>query len=178
MKIRRLLTSAAGSLALAAGLLGAGTGTASAETHQWTSVLQPILVDPYGNEPRPNLCLGVLNGSTDNGAPVIIWECNGNYDQKWSYFTREDGSHMLKNYKSGKCLDIPEYNFNAGTRLVQWDCNGGTNQTWYFSSDTYFKNPASGMVLDDPGGSRTWGTQAIIWPQNGGNNQYWQTYRF
>jgi hypothetical protein len=31
-----------------------------------------------------NKCIAVRNGNSESGTPLILWECNGNADQKWS----------------------------------------------------------------------------------------------
>ncbi|MDI2126301.1 RICIN domain-containing protein [Yinghuangia seranimata] len=175
MNIRKALCSAATALGLAAGLLAGTGGSASATTddYLWWTMVTPILHFPWSNERDPNLCMGVQGGSRDNGAAVILWECNGNDDQKWTYTTNSAGMTQLVNWKSGKCLDIFNWDFRAGAQLDQWDCHGGANQEWVRDGFT-FRNPASHMVLDDPNSSTAWGTRPIIWPYHEGYNQIWR----
>ncbi|MGC0417781.1 RICIN domain-containing protein [Embleya sp. AB8] len=132
----------------------------------------------WGDGEHGALCLGVQGGSSNNGAAVIQWECNGNSDQRW--FTRRSytGYVEIVNVNSGKCLDVPGGSTSAGTGLIQWDCKMDGNQLWYFNNVTGGKelhNYTSGINLDMPGGSEAWGTQAVQWPWNGGWNQRWFT---
>ncbi|WP_455410034.1 RICIN domain-containing protein [Streptomyces hiroshimensis] len=33
-----------------------------------------------------NKCVGLAdNGSTANGTRLVIWDCHGNYDQRWRF---------------------------------------------------------------------------------------------
>lgn len=36
----------------------------------------------------------------------------------------------------GKCVDVPNWNFNDGQRLIVWNCTGGTNQRWQWVGGT------------------------------------------
>ncbi|MDG6100864.1 beta-1,3-glucanase family protein [Dactylosporangium aurantiacum] len=36
----------------------------------------------------------------------------------------------------GKCIDVPNWNFNDGQRLIVWNCTGGTNQRWTWVDGT------------------------------------------
>lgn len=66
------------------------------------------------------------NLGTANGTKVLIWECNGQNNQKWN--NNSDGT--ITNVNAGLCLDACNATTNNGTSLVLWTCNGGTSQQW------------------------------------------------
>lgn len=41
----------------------------------------------------------------------------------------------LRSHLSGRCLDVPDGNFNDGQALWVWDCNNSQAQQWRFASD-------------------------------------------
>ena len=74
-----------------------------------------------------DMCLDVQGGSLDNGADVILWVCNGGWNQQW----RMDASARLVARHSSKCLDVRGAGgWMPGTDVIQWTCNDGMNQLW------------------------------------------------
>ena len=71
-------------------------------------------------------CVGVSNGSMDNGKPVIQWECNGHESQRWEM--RRSGEIVNRN--SGKCMGVLGASMQDGAAVVQWECNGHDDQKW------------------------------------------------
>jgi hypothetical protein len=79
----------------------------------------------------PDRRLEIENGSFDNTAAIQIWGANA-FDwssQKWNFLPFGDG-HEMRNVRSGKCMDVPGFNFADGVPLMQWSCHGGANQKW------------------------------------------------
>ncbi|KAI9343885.1 ricin B lectin domain-containing protein [Zopfochytrium polystomum] len=71
------------------------------------------------------LCIDVLNESTDAGAPVGLWNCNGNLNQQ---FMQTANSSWIA-FHSGQCLDLPGGGkHKPGTAVQQWQCTGRSNQ--------------------------------------------------
>ncbi len=73
------------------------------------------------------MCLGVSGGSTNNGAPLIIWECNGNsQDQYWQVKKAEDygapyaGCFVFINTKSGQVMGVSNGVVKNGSQVIQW----------------------------------------------------------
>ncbi len=64
--------------------------------------------------------------ATADGASVIIWDCNGQNNQKWRF--NSDGS--LTAIGANKCLDVPNHATANGVKLTIWTCSGGANQRW------------------------------------------------
>jgi alpha-galactosidase len=109
-------------------------------------------------------CLDVNQGSSANGAQMLIWDCHSGANQQ---FTRTGQTLQVL----GKCLDAP--NATAGTRAQLWDCNGGANQQWTFNSNGTITNAQGGLCLDVNGGNTANGTAVIVWTCHGGANQRW-----
>ncbi len=63
-----------------------------------------------------NKCLEVGGWNTGDGSsPIIIWDCHGGTNQKWSI----RGSI---NFWNNKCLDVAGWNTGNGTAAQLWDC--------------------------------------------------------
>ncbi|MFF1630667.1 ricin-type beta-trefoil lectin domain protein, partial [Streptomyces sp. NPDC058272] len=75
----------------------------------------------YGNK-----CLDAYNSGTANGTKVVLWDCNGGTNQKWTF----NSGGTLTNNVSGLCLDAINNGTANGTLIDLWTCNGGTNQQW------------------------------------------------
>ncbi|WP_369380409.1 ricin-type beta-trefoil lectin domain protein [Streptomyces sp. cg36] len=115
-------------------------------------------------------CADAKDRSNNNGTPIQLWDCTGDYNQKWQII----GSSLQT---MGKCLDVPRESGGGNGATVQlWDCNGGDNQQWMpTAKDTIglWVNAWSGKCLDLPGGNTWNGTRLQIWDCNGGPNQMW-----
>ncbi|HJZ75941.1 MAG TPA: DUF1800 family protein [Vicinamibacterales bacterium] len=122
-------------------------------------------------------CLDVSGQSTDDGAPVVQWTCNGGLSQRWTLQPTDDGNFVLVAAHSGKALDVRGAALKDGARVIQYAINGGANQEWLPQpvGDGYYTLTAhhSGKVLDLSGESLDDGAQVIQWPLNGGANQEW-----
>jgi Carbohydrate binding module (family 6)/Ricin-type beta-trefoil lectin domain len=118
-----------------------------------------------------NKCLGVAGGDTTNGTPIVIWGCNGNADQKWTF--GPDGTVR----SMGKCLDVSGYGTTNGSLTHLWDCASPTptpNQIWVPQLDGTIRNPVSGRCLDVVGVASTDGARLHLWDCYNGPNQEWQ----
>lgn len=70
-----------------------------------------------------------ISSPTHNGTPIQLWECNGQNNQAWTWYS--DGT--IHSSFDGRCLDedIAQRLPDGGTWRVQlWDCNGWKNQKW------------------------------------------------
>ncbi|WP_220499353.1 glycoside hydrolase family 27 protein [Microbispora sp. H10949] len=113
-------------------------------------------------------CLDVNGASQSNGATVLIWDCNGQNNQKWA--TTSAGE--LRVYGS-KCLDVNNAGTADGTAVIIWDCNGQNNQKWRLNSDGSITAVGANKCLDVSGSGTANGTKVQIWSCNGQNNQKW-----
>lgn len=80
-------------------------------------------------------CVDLYNGELANGTAIIQWTCHNGSNQKWELVevlndpnTPEDDTFLLKNRKSGKCLEVWGGSTQRGAIMAQWDCHGSQNQ--------------------------------------------------
>jgi alpha-galactosidase len=114
-----------------------------------------------------NRCLDDPNGSTTNGVQLVIWDCNGGVNQRWTY----TGAKQLQ--VLGKCLDAYNNQTSAGTKVVLWDCHGGTNQQWNVNANGTITSAQSGLCLDVAAAATANRSLVQLWTCNGGSNQRW-----
>jgi hypothetical protein len=112
-------------------------------------------------------CVDVFGGSSANGTPVDLFECNGTPAQKWTM----GGDGTIR--ALGKCMDATGGETANGTKIQLFDCNGTPAQKWQRRQDGSVINPSSGRCLDDTDGNTADGTQAQIWDCIGNANQRW-----
>jgi|GEM_PF-2499373 len=124
-------------------------------------------------------CLGVSGGSKNDGANVIQWSCNGQWNQM---FRLEPIANNPEYYRitakhSGKCLGVSGGSKKDGANLIQWSCNGQENQMFRLepiaTDPGYYRIIAkhSGKCLDVSSGSKNDGANVIQWSSNNQDNQ-------
>ncbi|MBQ0826453.1 ricin-type beta-trefoil lectin domain protein [Streptomyces tagetis] len=114
-------------------------------------------------------CLDVAGGSSADGTPVQLWECNGSQAQRWTL--QADGSVQAL----GKCLDVTAGSTADGAQVQLYTCNGTGAQRWrYETAAGDLVNTAADKCLDATGNSSADGTRAQIWTCTGNANQKWQ----
>jgi hypothetical protein len=113
-------------------------------------------------------CVDVAGGSSANGTPIQLFDCNATAAQRWS--VTSDGT--LESL--GKCLDVSGGLTANGTPVQLYECNGTGAQQWVAGADGTLRNPQSGRCLDAAGASSANGTRLIIFDCHGGANQRWQ----
>ncbi|MEV7971174.1 ricin-type beta-trefoil lectin domain protein, partial [Sphaerisporangium sp. NPDC088356] len=57
---------------------------------------------------------------------VIIWDCNGQTNQKWTI----NANGSITAVGANKCLDVSNSGTANGSKVQIWTCHGGTNQQW------------------------------------------------
>ena len=130
---------------------------------------QNISICPYNNH---TLCFDVEQGSKDDRARIILFDCNGQANQVW---IRQGPCLVSKN--SGKVMDI-EGGDNEGKNLIQFTKTGGSNQQFkivahpYNPSLVYIAAP-SGLVLTVKDNNITKRGEIIVSKYNGSDGQHW-----
>lgn len=114
-------------------------------------------------------CLDVVGGSTNEGAQVQLWDCNGNPQQKW---TRKSDGTIVSSH-TGYCLDADKYNTGNGAAVRMYRCSGQQQQRWNVSTNSKICSSYSGRCLDATGPSTANGTIIQQWEYLGGSNQRW-----
>jgi alpha-galactosidase len=110
-------------------------------------------------------CLDVPQSNTANGTQLVIWDCNGGANQRWTL-----NGQTLQSL--GKCLDAPA-NAGAGTRVQIWDCNGAANQRWTRNADGTIRGEQSGLCVDVDHNLTANGTGVLLWTCTAAANQRW-----
>ncbi|MEK8207169.1 RICIN domain-containing protein [Paenibacillus sp. FSL R5-0636] len=127
--------------------------------------------------------LGVLEGGTANGNPLVQWSSGTNsLDQYWLISTAEsgyapNGYKSIVNAKSGKVAGILEGSTTEGAKAVLWTENNSDDQQWTLqASGNYYKivNRNSGQTLGIAQGSTEEGAQVIQRADAGSTDQLWE----
>ena len=113
-------------------------------------------------------CLDVSGASQANGAQVIIWDCNGNGNERWT----NTAASELRIFDT-KCLDVLNQATTPGSAVAIWDCNGGTNQKWTLNTNGTIVGVQSGLCLAPSGGGTANNTAMVIATCTGTNTQQW-----
>lgn len=71
-------------------------------------------------------CLDVAEESRDPGTRVVLWDCTGRANQRWTLSS--DGT--IVGAQSGLCLDVAGQATANHSTIDVWTCNGGANQRW------------------------------------------------
>jgi hypothetical protein len=124
-------------------------------------------------------CVGLANnGSTDNGTPLVLWDCHYHVDQYW-YGTNPLLRSTASGFPNGKCVGLANNGSTSnGTWLVLWDCHGHPDQQWAWttlSDGTYaLTNPPSGKCVGlANNGSTANGTLLVLWDCHLNIDQHW-----
>ncbi|MFD7862814.1 RICIN domain-containing protein [Streptomyces sp. NPDC057682] len=88
-------------------------------------------------------CLGIYGNVVADGQQAIIWDCNGNNDQRWEFTGEGNGFYQLKN-ANGKCLAV----WAQDNSVIQWNCNHHADQQWYIDSSAGTAQLRNGAAYD------------------------------
>lgn len=109
-------------------------------------------------------CMDDTASGTADGTPVILYDCTGNANQRWT--RTADGTVRTL----GKCLTAT--GTSAGSRAVLATCTGSALQQWTPAPDGTLTD--SGLCLDVTGGATASGTALELWTCGSHQaNQYW-----
>ncbi|OII65493.1 sugar-binding protein [Streptomyces sp. CC53] len=90
-------------------------------------------------------CVTPKDGATADGTAVVIADCTGTADQRW---TTVAAGAKLRHEASGKCLTVPGAATANGTDLVLAACDtDGEAQSWVPADETRYVYDASGGRL-------------------------------
>ncbi|HLL65670.1 MAG TPA: cellulase family glycosylhydrolase [Micromonosporaceae bacterium] len=115
-----------------------------------------------------NRCLDVPAASTTNGTQLIVWDCSGAANQR---FTHTSAAELRTS--SGKCLDAWGQGTAPGTIVAIYDCTGGNNQKWNINSNGTIVNRHNNLCLDPSGAGTANGTLIQLWTCTGSTIQRW-----
>lgn len=147
------------------------TNTSAADRLAWSwfGTGRPAITAGVLRGVGSGLCLDVPGASHEPGTKMIIWYCNGQGNQQWTYTAAKE----LRVY-GDMCLDVDHGGTTGGTPLILWPCNGGTNQKWNINAGGSVTAQDSGLALDVGGAATAAGSPVGLWYGNDGSNQKWQ----
>jgi Ricin-type beta-trefoil lectin domain/Domain of unknown function (DUF4476) len=165
-------------LALTAGPLLAGRAQAQGEgPRAWRARQEPGMALPSGTGRLRNgargMCLDVAGWAAQGNHNVLLWECNNDPDQVWSF----SASGELGNILTGICLDAAGYEGASGANVDIFRCEGLPDQRWTLvpRAPGLFEihNQKRGLCLDVNGTAGARGDNVLLWACDGGRDQLW-----
>ncbi len=121
--------------------------------------------------------LDIANGSTSQGALIILNAVDGLREQEWQFVPVAGGYYLILNAFTGQALDNTNGSTSNGNLIQQYANLGDANQQWSLVpvDDVHYQiaNRASGKVLDVTGGSTANGTFIQQWSANSNPQQLW-----
>lgn len=122
-----------------------------------------------------NKCVDVAAASTQNGARVQQYSCNGTVAQVFHLTSLGGDLFEITNPHSGKALDITDVSTKDGAPLQQWQYGGGQNQQFRITAlgngEYSIRARHTDKALDVDAWSQSDGAPIIQWPFHGGANQ-------
>ena len=108
-----------------------------------------------------------------NRPAVGLWQAiSGDPDQFFRFEPQLNGSYLVRNNKTGLCMDSTA-NPQAGSKVIVHDCNpGNTNQFWDplpQGNNVYLLQRSGTNLCLDSTGQNVDGTHTHLWPCDGGN---------
>jgi hypothetical protein len=125
-------------------------------------------------------CLDLPGGQTNDGTPVIQFNCHGGKNQQWRIEPAGNETHRIISQASGKCIGVNPKAKGKGEQIIQPRCTNAPEQLWNIknvSGGYVFQNTDNRFCLDVPNASSADGVKLITWSCNGGLNQTW-SYAF
>ena len=141
---------------------------------KWVWILPPERPEPdFAHHYRivgvGEKCLDVLDGNTDNGANVQLYDCNGNDNQSWTY---DASSGEIKGL-GGRCLDVQGESPHDGANIQIWECDGHDNQQWDYDASSGEIKGVGDRCLDVAYSTPENGNNIHLYTCHGGANQKW-----
>jgi hypothetical protein len=112
-------------------------------------------------------CISTNGNTYANGTPLILWDCLGQDNQRWTLLA--DGT--IRGY-GGKCLSLNGGVSANGVGLILWDCLGQPNQKWTWTESGAIRG-LGGRVISTYGYTYANGTRLVLWDDLGQDNQKW-----
>lgn len=141
--------------------------------------MQPnYMVDPVPNQVyqmqnklQPMKQVDIAGASRDQGAQALIWDTNGNGNQRFQFNMVQPGVYQIIAQHSNMYLAPQGY--QQGAHVVQSHQPANWEVSKSFDGAYQMKVQGTNMFMDLSGGNIQNGGEVIIWPGNGGDNQKW-----
>jgi len=113
-------------------------------------------------------CLDIAGANRKPGAKVIMWDCHGRKNQRWTI--HKEG--VIRSELNGLCLHVAGVSRTTpgknGLNVHMWECNNLVSQRWQY-------NPAFGVLINKAPGKRNWCLDVAGWnKKNGAKVHIWQ----
>jgi hypothetical protein len=161
---------------------------AAFELAQVSQALAPGEIFAFENRKTANgtkMCIGVDRASTDVGARIKLFACDGSTNQRWeATAVTVSGFSGWENVKArGKCMGVDGGSTAAGADIALFNCDSAPNQTWSLQgSELPFFNfvnsrPEPSRCIGIDGGQAVVGAQLKQFECNfGAPNQNWRPH--
>ena len=120
-----------------------------------------------------NMCLDVAGWAAQGNRDVLLWECNEDPDQIWSF--TPDGE--VRDALTGECLDIAGYDGAKGADVGTYRCESMDDQRWYLAGRPNgrfeLRSVKRGLCLDVSGRAGKRGDNVLLWACDGAADQLW-----
>jgi non-reducing end alpha-L-arabinofuranosidase len=114
------------------------------------------------------LCLDSYGATSNAGAAIDQWTCNGASNQSFQFVAGSGGYGQLQVQSSGQVVSIANGSTAQGSPDVVQEPSGAAGSQWLPQQQSdgswQFKNQNSGLCLDVYGASSTNGQQLDQWP--------------
>lgn len=140
---------------------------------------QPRLLPPPPGTGRlrnvaQGMCLDVAGWAAQGNQDVLLWECNGDPDQVWTF----SADRELRDALTGACLDVAGYDGAQGANVGVFRCERLDDQRWTLvprGNDTFeLRSLKRGLCLDVKGKAGARGDDVMLWRCEGDADQLWR----
>ncbi len=91
-------------------------------------------------------CLDAQADRKADGTPVLIYQCHGRENQRWTVSRNTDGTSAIVG-TGGLCLDVRGNGRGDGTPVQLWQCHFGANQRFRVLDDGRIQEVGTGKCL-------------------------------
>jgi Ricin-type beta-trefoil lectin domain/Domain of unknown function (DUF4476) len=119
------------------------------------------------------MCLDVAGWNAQGNSNVLLWQCNGDPDQVWSFSRMSE----LDDEATHTCLDAAGYDGARGANVDIYRCENLDDQRWTVvprGGGTFeLHNMKRGLCLDVNGKAGNQGDNVMLWDCDGAPDQAW-----
>ena len=125
------------------------------------------------------LMIGVQDGATTPGAPLLQYPDTGTPDHLWELVPAGQGSFLVRNLGSGLVMGVSGAQTTDSAAITQQAPDRSANQSWQLLDENAngqfrLRNRNSGLLLGVDGESRNNGGRIVQFADNGTPDHLWQ----
>ena len=133
-----------------------------------TIAVPPVNTPALLSNPGSNRCMDVSGASPTLGAQVVIFDCHGGTNQRWTRATTGE----LRVF-GNRCLDVNGNGTANGTKIQIWTCTGSAAQRFTFNTNGTIVGAGSSKCVDVTSSGTANGTRVQLFDCNGTAAQRW-----